>query len=87
MVVTSAPVGLNRRSSVHAFTAVAVRCSTVHEPQLAGVAADVGAGEPKRLAQHVHEQRVVGNVDGLRRAVHRECYLHCPIPPNECTKE
>ena len=55
MVVTSAPSQV-AASTVHDLTARAVE---MHDAgaALAGVAADVRAGEPQVLAQELHQQR------------------------------
>ena len=50
---------------------------------LAGVAADLGAGEPGELADEVHEQRARLDVPLVGAAVDRQSDRHChDIPPN-----
>ena len=49
---------------------------------LAGVAADMGAGEPELLAQQLDQQRAALDLDRVLLAVHRQGHLrHCAIPP------
>ena len=49
---------------------------------LAGVAADMGAGQPQLLAQQFHQQRAALDLDRMLLAVHRQGHLrHRAIPP------
>ena len=47
---------------------------------LAGVAADMGAGQPQLLAQQLDQQRAALDLDRVLLAVHRQGHLRHPHP-------
>ncbi len=49
---------------------------------LAGVAADMGAGQAQLLAQQLHQQRAAFDLDRVWRAVHRQADLGHGVSPN-----
>ena len=54
----------------------------LHRAALAGVAANMGAGQPELLAQKFHQQRASLDLDRMLFAVHRQGHLrHRAIPP------
>ena len=78
MVVTAAPSACTARQ-VHDLTATPSR-STVHDAALAGVAADLGAGQSDGVAEEVHEQQPGLDLTLNGAAVDADGDRNCHVP-------